>query len=135
MRTLVQAHRQAETAERTARDELGEALNNVRSAATERRWRDLDAPVASRVRALPDADLITEAATLARRIRSMAESARGDLEALDTHRAILRDGLLNLCREQRRLLREVTRASRLPTGLGEFSDHPAIKIRFEEARR
>jgi hypothetical protein len=63
----------------------------------------------------------------------MAGSARGDLDALDTHRAILRDGLLILCREQRRLLREVTRASRLPTGLGEFSDHPAIKIRFEEA--
>lgn len=48
MRTLVQAHRQAEAAERAARDELGEALNNVRNAAAERRWRDLDAPVAAR---------------------------------------------------------------------------------------
>jgi len=27
----------------------------------------------------------------------------------------------------------VTRASRLPAGLGDFSDNPAIKIRFEEA--
>jgi len=133
MRTLVQAHRQAEAAERAARDELGEAVTNVRAGATDPRWRDLDAPVAARVRALRDADLITEAETLARRIQSMAESARGDLDALDTHRAILRDGLLTLCREQRRLLREVTRASRLPAGLGEFSDHPAIKIRFEEA--
>ena len=27
----------------------------------------------------------------------------------------------------------MTRASRLPAGLGDFSDNPAIKIRFEEA--
>ncbi|MCY1144125.1 hypothetical protein OWR29_39535 [Actinoplanes sp. Pm04-4] len=133
MRTLFQAHRQAETAERTARDLLGEAVTNVRAGANEPRWRDLDAPAAARLRALPDADLITEAQTLAHRIQSMAESARADLNDLDTHRTILRDGLLTLCREQRRLLREVTRASRLPAGLGEFSDHPAIKIRFEEA--
>jgi hypothetical protein len=133
MRALGEAHRSAEAAERIAHGELGEAVTHVRAGANEPRWRDLDAPVVARLRALPDTDLITEAETLARRIRSMAESARGDLDTLDIHRTILRDGLLTLCREQRRLLREVTRASRLPAGLGEFSDHPAVKIRFEEA--
>jgi hypothetical protein len=133
MRTLVTAHRDADSAERSARDELRDAVTAVRAAASDARWRALNAPAVVRVRSLPDADLVTEAPVLARRIQSMAESASGDLAALNTHRTILRDGLLALCREQRRLLREVTRASRLPAGLGDFSDNPAIKIRFEEA--
>lgn len=133
MRTLVKAHRDADSAERSVRDQLRDAVTAVRASAADARWRDLDAPVAVRVRSLPEADLVAEAPVLARRVQSMAESASGDLAALDTHRAILRDGLLALCREQRRLLREVTRASRLPGGLGDFSDNPAIKIRFEDA--
>jgi hypothetical protein len=52
---------------------------------------------------------------------------------MDTHRSILRDGLLSLCREQRRLLREVSMSSRLPSGLGDLTGQPAIKIRFEDA--
>jgi hypothetical protein len=134
MRTLVAAHRDADSAERSARDDLRDAVTAVRAAATDARWRALDTPAVMRVRSLPEADLVAEAPVLARRIQSMAESANGDLAALNTHRTILRDGLLALCREQRRLLREVTRASRLPAGLGDFSDNPAIKIRFEEAQ-
>ena len=53
---------------------------------------------------------------------------------MDTHRAILRDDLLSLCREQRRLLREVSMSSRLPSGLGDLTGQPAIKIRFEDAQ-
>lgn len=133
MRDLLKAHREADATERNARDVLRDAVNAARAAAADTRWRDLDAPVAIRLRSLPEADLIAEATTLARRVRAMAESASGDLASLDTHRAILRDGLLALCREQRRLLHAVTRASRLPAGLGSFSDNAAIKIRFEEA--
>jgi hypothetical protein len=133
VRTLVKSHRDADSAERGARDELRDAVTAARAAASDARWRDLNAPVAVRVRSLPEADLVAEALVLARRVLSLAESASGDLATLDTHRAILRDGLLALCREQRRLLREVTRASRLPGGLGDFSDNPTIKIRFEDA--
>ena len=39
----------------------------------------------------------------------------------------------SLCRDQRRLLREVSRSSRLPDGLGDLSHKPAIKIHFDEA--
>jgi hypothetical protein len=56
-----------------------------------------------------------------------------DLTTMDTHRSILRDGLLSLCREQRRLLREESMSSRLPSGLGDLTGQPAIKIRFEDA--
>ena len=55
----------------------------------------------------------------------MTASAADDLRDLDRHRAILRDGLQVLCREQRRLLREIVRSSRLPDGLGDLSRQPA----------
>jgi hypothetical protein len=38
-----------------------------------------------------------------------------------------------MCREQRRLLREVSSSSRLPPGLGQITGQPALKIRFEDA--
>lgn len=133
MRTLIKNLGGAESAERGATGELRDAITAVSSAAVDARWRDLDAPVAVRVRSLPDADLVAEAETLARRVRAMGVSAAGDLATLDEHRAILRENLVALCSEQRRLLREVSRASKLPHGLGEISGQPAIKIRFEDA--
>ncbi|MFI5960445.1 hypothetical protein [Cryptosporangium sp. NPDC051539] len=134
MRDLLGTYRTADDAERSARDQQRDAITAVRAAASDARWRHVDAPAAIRLRTLKDSDLIAEAAQLGRRVQAIAESAKGDLESLDTHRTILRDGLLSLCREQRRLLREVTRASRLPAGLGDISEAPAIKIRFDGAR-
>lgn len=133
MVSLLKDHRVAVDAERLARDELREAVNLARAVAGDHRWHELDAPVAVRVRMLREPDLVSEAAVLSHRISAMARSAGEDLAHLDTHRAILRDGLLSLCRDQRRLLREVSRLSRLPAGLGDLSGQPAIKIRFEDA--
>jgi hypothetical protein len=82
---------------------------------------------------LTENDLVTEAATLARRVAADTKAAHDDLARLDLNRRILRDGLVATCREQRRLLREVGRASELPSGLGELSSQAAIKIRFDEA--
>ncbi|MEV6969254.1 hypothetical protein AB0M47_29505, partial [Hamadaea sp. NPDC051192] len=133
MRTLIKQNREAEAQERAATNDLRTAIQQVHSAANEPRWKDLDTPAAVRVRSLPDPDLVTEAPVLAQRLRTMAESAAADLRDLDTHRAILRDELVAVCRDQRRLLREVSRTSRLPDGLGDLSNQPAIKIRFDEA--
>ncbi|MFI0411654.1 hypothetical protein [Actinomadura sp. 3N508] len=133
MHELLKAHRGADGAERAARDELREAVNAARAVANAPRWLGLDTPVATRIRSLREPDLVAEAEHLARRIKALAESASGDLKALDTHRSILRDGLLSLCREQRRLLREVSKLSRLPSGLGDLSGQATIKIRFEDA--
>lgn len=133
MRDLLDDHHRAEKAENEARKMLHDAVVDARAAAGETRWRDLGAPVAVRLRALRENELVGEAPTLARRIAAMTTSALGDLDAMNTHRSVLRDGLVSLCREQRRLLREVSRSSRLPAGLGDLSAQPAIKIRFEEA--
>lgn len=133
MRTLIKQNRDAEKEERAATADLSEAIHRARAAAIEPRWKDLDTPAAVRVRFLTDADLVAEAPVLAQRLRALAESAGGDLRDLDTHRSILRDGLIAICREQRRLLREVSRASRLPDGLGELSGNAAIKIHFDDA--
>lgn len=116
MRTLVKAQNDVTSAERAARDRVSEAVNAAHAEANNSRWHDLDAPVVVRIRELHEAKLVAEAATLGRRIRAMAESAGGDLASIDTHRAILRDNLLSLCREQRRLPREVSMSSRLPSG-------------------
>jgi hypothetical protein len=134
MRVLVKEYSDADSAERAARDALHDAVAAVRAAVSGAGWRELDTPAAVRVRSLPEADLVTEAAVLARRIQAMAESASADLSAMDVHRTILRRGLLGLCREQRRMLREVSRASRLPEGLsGDLPGTPAIKIGFQDA--
>jgi hypothetical protein len=133
MRALVKAQNDATNDERTARDNLSETVNTARAEANNARWHELDAPVVVRIRELQEGQLVAEAETLGRRIRAMAESASGDLATMDTHRSILRDGLLSLCREQRRLLREVSMSSRLPSGLGDLTGQPAIKIRFEDA--
>lgn len=133
MRRLIAAQRASDTAEREARDRLRDAVSRARAAANDPQWRELEAPLVLRIRGLEDSQLVGEAATLATRIRALATSAAGDLEAMDTHRAILRDSLIVMCREQRRLLREVSRSSRLPRGLGQISGQPALKIRFDDA--
>ena len=133
MKDMLDIQRQADRVERSARENLQSAVNIVRRVASDARWHALDKPVAVRIRILPDPDLVAESDILSRRVRALTESASGDLAAMDTHRAILRDELVTLCREQRRMLREVSRTSRLPAGLGDLSGQPAIKIRFEDA--
>jgi hypothetical protein len=133
MRKLIEAQRSADTAERETRDRLSDAVGGARAAANDPRWRELEAALVLRIRGLEESQLVGEAETLATRIRALAASAAGDLEAMDTHRAILRESLVAMCREQRRLLREVSSSSRLPPGLGQISGQPAIKIRFEDA--
>lgn len=133
MRTHLKDHQHADRAAREARDAIHTAVTKVRATATDPRFAALETPDIIRIRSLPEADLIAEAETLARRIRTVTDSARADLEQLDVHRSILCDDLLALCRTQRRMLREVSQSSRLPAGLGDLSDNPAIKIRFEEA--
>lgn len=133
MKDMLSAQRQADRFERAAREHLQSAVNTVRAVAGDTRWHALDTPVAVRIRMLADSDLVAESDILGRRVHAMAESASGDLATMDTHRAILRDELVTLCREQRRMLREVSRTSRLPAGLGDLSGQPAIKIRFEDA--
>ncbi|PEG35356.1 hypothetical protein CQY20_22035 [Mycolicibacterium agri] len=133
MGALLEARNKAEEAARLAREQLSEAVNTARAIANSATWRDLDEPVLTRIRLLRDDELVAEATLLGQRVRKAATAARGDLDEMDTHRTILRDGLVSLCREQRRLLREVSRSSQLPAGLGELTGQAAIKIRFDEA--
>lgn len=133
MGELLDARNQAEEAARLAREQLSESVNSARVLANGAAWRTLDEPVLTRIRLLRDDELVAEATLLGQRVSKAAAAARGDLDEMDTHRTILRDGLVALCRDQRRLLREVSRSSQLPAGLGELTGQSAIKIRFEEA--
>lgn len=133
MRDLVEAQQNADSNERDARSALSDAVSTARAAANDPHWRDLEAHLVLRIRGLQESQLVAEAPLLSTRIRAVSASAAGDLDAMDTHRTILRDSLVAMCREQRRLLREVTASSRLSAGLGELTGQPAIKIRFEDA--
>lgn len=133
MGELLDARNKAEEAARLAREQLSESVNATRALANGVTWRSLDEPILTRIRLLRDDELVAEATLLGQRVRKAAAAARGDLDEMDTHRTILRDGLVALCRDQRRLLREVSRSSQLPAGLGELTGQSAIKIRFEEA--
>ena len=133
MRRRIETNREAEATERAADKALQESIAGTRNTANRSRWRQLATPLIERIRSLSETDLVTEAATLARRVAVDTKAAHDDLARLDLNRQILRDGLMATCREQRRLLREVSRASELPPGLGEISTHAAIKIRFDDA--
>jgi hypothetical protein len=133
MRSYIKTHQETDGAAGKARELLHDAVGQARAVANSPQWAQLDSPSAVRIRALAEPDLVVEVDRLTNRIRAMTESAAADLRVLDHHRSILRDSLLSLCRDQRRLLREVWRSSRLPDGLGDLSHQPAIKIRFDDA--
>lgn len=133
MTDLHRAHAEKNRTLGAAQDRLREAVSGARAVAADARWKDLDEPAAVRLRSLSEPDLVAESQMLAKRMRDKWSSAAGDLQDMNTHRTILRDDLVGLCRGQRRLLREITRDSKLPAGLGNLTDQPAIQIRFEEA--
>jgi len=133
MRDRVIEQQATDRADRDAATELHKAVVEARAVSARPLWARLTAPAVVRLRELPEEDLIAEAEVLRKRVLAMSESAASDLRDLDVHRGILRDSLQSLCRDQRRLLREVSRSSRLPDGLGDLSHKPAIKILFDDS--
>lgn len=132
MRNLLEQQQKSDSREREAKTALSNAINAARYESQLPRWESLNKHLVLRLRRLTDHEFTAEAEPLAETVRTFAVSTSGDLEKMDTHRNLLRDSLFDLCRQQRRLLREVGNSSRLPAGLGELSDQPAIKIRFED---
>lgn len=132
MRERVERRRQSGERERAASDALKTAVGEAKAESSHPRWKDLESHLVLRVRMLTDDELIAEASTLAGDARAYFASTSGDLEHSETHRTILRDSLVAICKGQRRLLREVSSESCLPPGLGELSGQPAIKIRFDD---
>lgn len=129
----IAAHQEAAEVATTAAAALTEALSGARRIANDPRWSTVQGPLPVRMRGLADHEFTSEAAELHVQIAALGASSRGDLDSLDTHRTLLRDGLIQLCSEQRSLLREVSSSSRLPDGLGGLSGQLAIKIHFEPA--
>lgn len=133
MRGLIAAHSHADRQATTAANALSSAITTARRAGSDPRWADLQGSLPVRIRTLDDDALVDEAASLDTTITAMTVSARGDLDNMDTHRTILRDSLIQLCAEQRSLLRDVASSSRLPDGLGGLTGQTALKIDFETA--
>lgn len=132
-RDRLTAQREAVEGAAIAQEWWRDALDKVRAAAQAGTWAGLSSPWKERC-IVGDAEEIAAGAAgwardLAIRSRSLAE----DLSELDRHRDLLVFSLEQLCGTQLRLLSDVTRASRLPEGLGGISGHPAFKIDFDKA--
>ena len=128
MRERRLAHRQSEQTQAAARDARVEAHGKVASESNKNKWDSLKAPFRERCRIGLLEDLAVNAATYVIELESRTRSLVDDLEDLDRHRAMLVDKLVNLCKSQRRMLREVTASSILPAGLGELTGQSAFRI-------
>ncbi len=131
MRELQVAHRQAAQRQEAAKDARVSAHGRVTSEANKSKWDTLTAPIRERCRIGLLDDLAVNAAAYVVELESRTRSLADDLEDLDRHRSMLVDKLVNLCKSQRRMLREVTASSMLPEGLGELSGQSAFKITFD----
>lgn len=133
VRRLIAEHQEANARAATAAAALAEALAQARRIASDTKWVAVEGSLPVRIRGFADHEFTAEAPALHTQIAALAASARGDLDAMDTHRTLLRNGLIELCSEQRSLLKEVSSSSRLPEGLGGLTNQLAIKIGFETA--
>ncbi|MGH9030574.1 MAG: hypothetical protein ACRDZV_00470 [Acidimicrobiia bacterium] len=111
-----------------------EAAHNAGVFAREDRWAELTGELARRLRddeplelARASKDLLTQTRILERRLRD-------DIAHLDTYRQMLVNSLGDAVSEAARSLRSARRKSELPSGLGDWSHQPFLKIGIELAK-
>ncbi|HUY21569.1 MAG TPA: hypothetical protein VMV22_04435 [Acidimicrobiales bacterium] len=109
------------------------AHSKVRTTAASRQYGALVSTLRDRCQSAEIDDVAPQADTWARDARIRAAGLAADLADLDRHRAILVGQLESMCDAQLRMLREVTRCSQMPEGLGELSGKPAFRIDFDRA--
>jgi hypothetical protein len=133
MRERLRARSAAATAAAAAEATAWRSLDALKEVARDEAWAAVGTPIRERCRVAGAEELAAEAREwmpmLAVRTRTLAD----DLRDLDEHRHVLFLQLRDLGLAQLTRLREVTRASRLPDGLGGLTGHPAFKISFERA--
>ncbi len=129
-------------AARTRRDELvahqrrlaeaeRDALDAVRSVARDRAWAGITSVVQQACdAAVSNALLVANAGEWAARLAVRERSLADDLRDLDVHRKNIVTHLHGLCRDQHRLLRQVTRFSTLPPEAGALAGNPAVRVEF-----
>ena len=117
----------------SATDARTAAHSKVRTTATSRQFAALVSTLRDRCQSAEIDDVAPQAETWARDARIRAAGLAADLADLDRHRAILVGQLESMCDAQLRMLREVTRCSQMPEGLGELSGKPAFRIDFDRA--
>lgn len=107
----------------------GRRAAEVRNTAAD--WPAVSSPLRDRARSETDDDALGgHAAEWAGRAEIQRRSCAEELEALVQHRAVLVTELKALTSTGQRLLRETTRASRLPAKAGPLAGQPAFKVAF-----
>lgn len=132
-RQRVSDRRSADTLASAATERWADALAAVRAAAGSARWSTFESPWKDRCVTGDGESIATDAERWARELHIRSVSLNDDLRELDRHREVLVIKLEQLCQTQLRLLRDVTKASRLPDQMGELSRQSAFKIDFEKA--
>ena len=106
-------------------------LDMVRDVARDEQWSSVVSPIREQCRTAEVAVLAGAARGWVAAIEVRCRSIDDDLNSLNRHRDLLVKQLEELCATQRRLLSEVTSASRLPLVLGgALAGQPAFKVDF-----
>jgi hypothetical protein len=110
------------------------AAHAVGVFAREGRWAGLTGELARRLRDDEPLDLARASKTLLTQTRILEQRLRDDIATLDTHRQVLVTSLGDAVSEAARSLRSARRKSELPSGLGDWSHQPFLKIGIELAK-
>ena len=130
LRSITEISRNREEADSRWR----EAAHAVGVFARENRWAGLTGELTRRLRDDEPLDLARASRDLLTQIRILEHRLRDDIARLDTHRQMLVTSLGDAVSEAARSLRSARRKSELPSGLGDWSHQPFLKIGIELAK-
>ncbi len=130
LRRITEATRKREEADGRWRT----AAHAVGVFARDDRWAGLTGELARRLRDDEPLDLARASKDLVTQTRILEQRLRDDIAHLDTHRQMLVNSLGDAVSEAARSLRSARRKSELPSGLGDWSHQPFLKIGIELAK-
>jgi len=120
------ARQQREEAEKAWR----EAASRAGVFAQGEAWESLKGDLPRRLRTDSAEQLASSAEELLTQTRLLADRLEDEIAKLDVHRQLLVTSLADAVSEARRSLNQAQSKSTLPQGLGEWSNHPFLKIRL-----
>lgn len=109
------------------------AASSVGRWARDARWSALTGDLARRLRDDDPEQLARQSADMLEQTRILEARLRDDIAKLDTHRQMLVTSLGDAVYEAARSLRSARKKSELPSGLGDWSHQPFLKIGCEIA--
>lgn len=130
VRRVLAESRQARQRREDAEKAWREAASLTGVFAQDEAWESLKGDLPRRLRTDSAEELASSAKELLSQTRLLADRLKDEIAKLDVHRQLLVTSLADAVSEARRSLNQAQSKSTLPQGLGEWSNHPFLKIRL-----